>query len=246
MNGPSGNTVHVNFGKPFPLLPLEDVTLLPQQVLPLQIFEPRYRQMIANTLDESGQVAMAVFRGDRWKQEYHGSPPLKPAVCIGQIVQHEKLPDGRYFILLQGVCRARITAEIPPGGEEPQRLYRLALLEPIGEPTSPGTLIDGSPRLIELRRSLESMLSHSPLKDMTHAGPVLEYVRKDEVPTTALLELISFTLLNNARLRYRLLEEGDVDRRAAMIETELRTLAALIDRARAHHDDSAPKGCSWN
>ena len=111
------NTVQVNFGKPIPLFPLDSAVLLPQQVLPLHIFEPRYRQMVERALDGAGQIAMAVFEGESWKQQYHGRPALRPAVCIGQIVQHERLPDGRYNIILQGVCRARISKESARDGE---------------------------------------------------------------------------------------------------------------------------------
>ena len=122
-------SIQVNFGRPMPIFPLDAVTLLPQQVLPLHIFEPRYRQLVDHALDGSGQIAMAVFEGDDWKQDYHGRPSIRPAVCIGQIIQHEKLMDGRYNLLLQGICRARVIEELPP---EDGREYRLALLEPVG------------------------------------------------------------------------------------------------------------------
>ena len=67
------------------MLPGRDGTcdLLPQQVIPLRIFEPRYKQMVEDVLDGTGQFAIAVFSGRRWKQEYHGKPPIRPAVCIG-------------------------------------------------------------------------------------------------------------------------------------------------------------------
>ena len=106
--------IQVNFGRPRPIFPLDQVTLLPQQVLPLHIFEPRYRQMVTDALDGSGQIAMAVFEGRDWKQQYHGRPPIRPAVCIGHIAQHEKLADGRYNIILRGVCRARVIKELAP------------------------------------------------------------------------------------------------------------------------------------
>src|SRR5580765_1551354 len=106
-------TISVNFGKPMPIFPLNSVVLLPHGVLPLHVFEDRYRQMVGDALDGSGQIAMAVFEGADWKQEYHCRPPVRPAVCVGQIIQHHKLPDGRYNIALQGICRARILQELP-------------------------------------------------------------------------------------------------------------------------------------
>src|SRR5690349_21503961 len=129
-------SIQVDFGRPIPLFPLEAVTLLPQQLLPLHIFEERYRQMVDQALDGSGQLAMAVLKGEEQSKDLHGRPVIRPAVCIGQIVQHEKLFDGRYNLLIQGVCRARVVEEMPP---EEGRLYRMAMLEPVG--LDPGTMV---------------------------------------------------------------------------------------------------------
>jgi uncharacterized protein len=231
------NAIQVNFGKPMPIFPLDSVALMPQQVLPLHIFEPRYKQMVARALDSSGQFAMAVFSGANWKQNYHGRPSIRPAVCVGQIVQHETLPDGRYNLLLQGVCRARIMYESPPDAE---RLFREAMLEPIGEPE-----VDQE-TLIPARERIDELLAHSSLRQLRAAKPILEYVRNDQIPTTAILELVSFTMLNDSELRYRLLAEGDAAARAGIIFDELSELKRLIDRAEKQHPEQWPKGCSWN
>lgn len=238
-DSPDETSIQVNFGKPIPLFPLDSVVLLPQQVLPLHVFEPRYRQMIERALDGAGQIAMAVFEGDRWKQEYHGRPPLKAAVCLGQILQHEKLPDGRYNVLLQGVCRARIIAESPASEE---RLYREALLEPVGVSNDD----DEDEGLYGTRERLATLLSEGPLTKLAASEWVLERLKNEEIPTSALLELVSFTLLSDSRLRYRLLSEEDATERAAMIEKELLHLQRLIVRAEAQHPEEWPKGCSWN
>ncbi len=231
------STIRVNFGKPMPLFPLDSVALLPQQVLPLHIFEPRYRQMMEHTLDSSGQFAMAIFRGRAWKQQYHGRPPLMRAVCVGQIAQHEKLSDGRFNLLLQGICRARITSEIPA---DESLLYRAAILEPID------ARVHEDEELAEAREYLEETLSDGPLSQLAASRSVLEYIQNVEVPTSALLELVSFTMLTGKSLRYRLLAEGDIQRRATLIKSELESLAALIRRAADQHPEDWPKGASWN
>lgn len=231
------STIRVNFGKPMPLFPLDSVSLLPQQVLPLHIFEPRYRQMMEHALDGAGQFAMAVFRGRAWKQEYHGRPPLMPAVCVGQIAQHEKLADGRFNLLLQGVCRARIASELAP---DESRLYRAATLEPVD------ATVHEDDELAEAREYLEEALAEGPLAQLAAARAVLEYVQNAEVPTSALLELVSFTMLSGKTLRYRLLAEGDIQRRADLIKSELETLASLIRRAAHQRPEEWPKGLSWN
>lgn len=235
--GDEETTIHVNFARPMGLFPLNSVALLPQQVIPLHVFEPRYRQMIDQALDGAGQIAMATFRGDAWKDEYHGNPPLLPAVCIGQIVEHQALPDGRYNILLQGVCRARIAEHLMP---DEQHLYRRAVLEPIGdEPDDPDALE-------RARERIDDRLSEGPLTHLTAADEVLKYVRNPEVPTHALLELVAFAILHDRRTRYALLAEPSPSRRTAIVEQQLDQLAGLIRRAMDQHPERWPKGVSWN
>ncbi|MBX3364062.1 MAG: LON peptidase substrate-binding domain-containing protein [Phycisphaeraceae bacterium] len=232
-----GATITVNFAKPMPVFPLDTAVLLPQQVLPLHIFEPRYRQMIDHVLDGAGQFAMGVFAGDRWKQEYHGRPPLRPFVCIGQVVQHERLDDGRYNVLVQGVCRARIIRELPPSAE---RHYREAMLSPVGL----GDHDDDE--LSNTRARLGELLAEGPLTHLAAAPAVSEYIRNTDVPTAAILELVSFTLLNDPEVRYRLLAEPSTTRRAEIIEHELGGLIRLLTLAERQRLTEWPKGMSWN
>jgi Lon protease-like protein len=227
------NSIQVNFSRPMPLFPLDQVTLLPQQVLPLHIFEPRYRQMVADALDGAGQIAMGVFQGRRWKLEYHGRPPVRPAVCVGHIAQHEKVADGRYNIVLRGVCRARVLHESPA---QEGRLYREAMLEPVGLSQ------DETETLTRLRSRLEARLDHGTLKRLAQSNILLEFVRDEEIPTTALLELISFTLVEDREKRYRLLEEADADERAKLVAGELRILDRLIRMALPQTAETYPRG----
>ena len=229
--------IQVNFGRPMPIFPLDQVTLLPQQVLPLHIFEPRYRQMVTDALDGSGQIAMAVFEGRDWKQQYHGRPPIRPAVCIGHIAQHEKLADGRYNIILRGVCRARVIKELAP---RDARLYREAMLEPIGLEQ------DETPTLKALRISIEQDLDAGPLSRLTDGATLLEYVRDDDIPTAALIELISFTLVKDREKRYRLLEEGDADARAEMVRREIAEIDRMIRLALPQTGGEYPRGYTPN
>src|SRR4051812_25773792 len=105
------------------LFPLPNLVLFPQVIQPLHIFEPRYRQLMADALAEDRLITMALLQPG-WEEDYHLKPPIYPIVCIGQIHQEERLPDGRYNLLLRGLHRARVL-------EEPKtdRLYRLARVE---------------------------------------------------------------------------------------------------------------------
>ena len=229
--------VRVSFHAPFPLFPLEAVSLLPHAVLPLMIFEPRYRQMVERVLDTSGQIAMAVFDGASWREDYEGSPPLRPAVCVGRVFHHEKLPDGRYRIMLQGICRALIRQEIEPTDE---RLYRQAYLEPMNiDPIDETTLAP-------MRETILRMLGSDPLTDLTTGHEIREQLKQPHVPTSAVLEIIALSILTDRSTQYELLAEGDPVKRGQIVEHELLRLARMIDRAKRQADPDAPKGVVWN
>jgi len=232
-----GTTVSVNFTKPFPVFPLEGVVLLPHAVLRLFIFEPRYRQMVEHALDKCGQIAMAVFEGDDWKRSYHDCPPVRRSVCIGQIVHHERLPDGNYRIALQGVCRARIRDEVRPDAD---RLYRTARLDPteVEQPSED--------ELFLIRDALTTRLEREPLTQLASVCALEREMEEREIPTSALLELVTLSVLTDKHTQYRLLSEGDVHKRGHIVESELDRLSKVLALAGRQHDPEAPRGVTWN
>lgn len=235
--------IRVNFGKPMPVFPLGTVTLMPHAVLPLLVFEPRYRQMVGDALDGPGQIAMGVFEGGDWRDDYEGNPPMRGAVCVGQITKHQKLPDGRYHVWLHGVCRARILYEVPP---DEQRLYRVAMLEPVGV-----SEIDEE-SLRPYRERYIELLSAAPLAELRNAQAVVQHLQNEELPTSAIMELLTVSVLHDSEARYypelhyKLLEEGGARERAEMILQEMQNLAGLLQRAAKQRETDAPRGCSWN
>ena len=100
-----------------PLFPLPSVVLFPRAVLPLHIFEDRYRAMTADALTGGRQVAMALLKPG-WERDYYARPEIEPVVCVGVILTHELLPDGKYNFLLQGHTRARVVQETPTQGAQ--------------------------------------------------------------------------------------------------------------------------------
>jgi len=229
--------IRVNFGRPMPVFPLHAVTLMPHALLHLHIFEPRYRQMVTDALDGPGQIAMAIFKGDHWRQTYHGRPALREAMCVGQIVAHEQMADGRFNLALHGVCRARLVSELPADEE---RLYRSALLEPIAVEETDNDALKPT------RLNLIRLLAKSSLHDLKHASDIVAHLRDQDVPTSAVLELVTILILENDELRYQLLEEPDVQCRANLVLDQLRSLQRLLDRAAPQRLGLTEKGCSWN
>jgi Lon protease-like protein len=111
---------------PLPIFPLADVVLFPGVPLPLHIFEPRYRKMVADVLATHKTIAMALLRPG-WEADYQGRPPVYPIACAGLLERHQALPDGRSQIVLRGTSRVRIVEE--HSGEP----YRLATVIPCEE-----------------------------------------------------------------------------------------------------------------
>lgn len=229
--------VRVDFSKPMPLFPLPDTVLLPHAVQPLHIFESRYQEMVNHCLDGAGQIAMACFEGIKWKNHYHDSPPLRPVVCVGQIVQHESLSEGRHNILLHGVCRAKIEEVVEPDDDHSYRMARLTPIEAIDEDPPP---LDG------VREDLRTMLKRPHLRRMRAAKHVTEWFDREDVTTLALLELIGSVLLYDSELKYLLLAEPSPDRRADIIMSELHHIDRLVGLADRQDSKSWPKGMSWN
>jgi len=229
--------IRVNFARPMPLFPLPDSVLLPHAVQPLRIFEPRYCQMVEDCLDSAGQIAMASFEGDSWKSEYHGTPPLRPAVCVGQIVHHESRGDGEHSILLHGVCRASIEELHEPDDEHDYRRARLLPLESVD--TDP-------PPMLEVRDDLKKLLVGPRLSRMRSAETVKQWFDREDVSTHALLELIGFALVHDNEVRYQLLAEPSPERRANLIKRQLLRFDQLVQRADRQGAKRWPKGMSWN
>src|SRR6266850_552810 len=109
-----------------PLFPLPNVVLFPRAVLPLHIFEDRYKIMTADVLATNRTIAMALLKPG-WEKNYYQAPAIEPVVCVGEILSWEQLPDGNYNFLLQGRTRARITSETRG------KSYRVATLSPLEE-----------------------------------------------------------------------------------------------------------------
>jgi Lon protease-like protein len=127
-----------------PIFPLQAVTLFPNTTAPFHIFEPRYRAMIADALAGDSIIGMAVLQPG-YEAEYEGRPPIYATGCAGVIVSAERLPDGRYNIVLRGLTRFRVV------GEDRTRAYRLAQIDVLSD-----TVAEGDRALLaERRRQLE-------------------------------------------------------------------------------------------
>ena len=172
-----------------PVFPLPNVVLFPTVCLPLHIFEPRYREMVADALEGDRIIGMALLRPG-WEGSYEARPPIYPVGCAGLITHAERLPDGRYNIVLRGLEKFRVLHE------HPHRPYRTADVDPIME-----SLTDHDRDAVRAeRRRLEALLVPRPsgrsvetkmppsMGDEDLVNALAQYLELETVEKQALLE----------------------------------------------------------
>ena len=223
----------INFGRPIPLLPLAGCLLFPHATVPLHIFEPRYRALICDALDSRGLIGMAIFQGKRWKQDYYGSPPICDHVCVGYILRHERLPDGRYQILLQGVCRAKVIRELD---HDP---YRKAILRPTE--ATPPMEID-----LEERRSRIAQLLGNPMMQRLASVGAIRKLFSREMPTAVMVDLAILAVSSAVDDRYAMLAEPDAQVRADWLESRLKQTLRTLGVASCFRSGAVKDGFSLN
>jgi uncharacterized protein len=104
---PVGGAFHVSRTLRVPIFPLPGAILFPRSQLPLHIFEPRYREMVRDTIDGPGRIAMI----QPHRVDHDNQAPLYSVGCIGELVGIEELEDGRFNIVLLGSNRFRLVRE---------------------------------------------------------------------------------------------------------------------------------------
>ena len=193
------------------LFPLPRVVLFPHAVLPLHIFEPRYKQMTEDALAGDKLVTIVQWRGAPIPVHPVGEPPIEEIACLGRILQHERLPDGRFNFLLLGRKRVRLGREIPS-----HKLYRLAEAEVLEDEN---TDRPEEPHRSELIAQFRQALEASQALD-----PDLEGLLKTALPLGVLTDLIAHALSLPPEIKQLLLAETRVDRRAARLHPILREI----------------------
>jgi Lon protease-like protein len=203
-----------------PLFPLPNVVLFPNVNLPLHIFEPRYREMTADALDGDRIIGMVLLRPG-WEGKYEGRPPIYPVGCAGLITHAERLPDGRYNIVLRGLEKFRVTTETD------HRTYRQAAVESIMESTSDA---DRDVMRAE-RRRLESLLVPQP--EGRGADRKMPPSMPDEELVNALAQYLELEVVEKQALLER---DGLLARCRSLIELlEMKVIVARHDWGRGRH-----------
>jgi Lon protease-like protein len=191
------------------MFPLPNVVLFPQVVQPLHIFEPRYRQMTAEALEDDRLIAPVLLQPG-WEADYEGRPAIFSITCVGRIIAEQRLPDGRYNLLLRGLSRARIVEELPK-----TKLYRSARVE-----LQPG----GDPPNESAARDMVRVIAESTRRWFPPEGTATEQMEKllrSQLPLGLLCDLLAFAVPLAVEAKQQLLEQLDIEKRAQLLVEHL-------------------------
>jgi uncharacterized protein len=173
---------------------LPGTVLLPGELLPLHVFEPRYRALTRDALAAERVLGVVAIRPG-YETEAAGSPPLAEVGCLGFIAQHRELPDGRFILWLVGLEPFRIERELT--ADAPYRIVKVSYL-PTAEPEA------GLATIFPLRRELKSLLPS--LLDTDAATRRAMDQQLEDVTDSQLVALACQTLELDAERKQRVLE----------------------------------------
>ena len=201
------------------LFPLPNLVLFPGVDQGLHIFEHRYRQMTTDALISDRLIALVLLRPD-WEAGYDGNPAIESVACLGLIVRHERLIDGRYNLHVRGLARLAIDAEVP----DDDKLYRLAsgrLVRSI--------LPSDLNRAMELRRNLrEAVLAR--FDPTSTAFAYLAALFSSDAPLDRLCDQLGYCLPLLLSVKQQLLAEPDAAARADILTAAFSQTNGSTDR----------------
>lgn len=210
------------------LFPLPELVVFPHAMQPLHIFEPRYCELLADSLGGDRLIAMATLTGGipSWTSQ---QPPIATTVCLGKIISHAELEDDKHNILLVGTRRAKLIREFDAG--RPFRMAEVQVADDIYPPA-------GTEGRLELKKEL--------LQAFSDVIPVSKTVQQNlhelmagQMSLGPITDIIAYTLPFTVEQKLRLLADPDVDARA-------RDLVSLLSTGAIQFQDSEAEASSEN
>jgi Lon protease-like protein len=195
----------MNIPSRIPAMTLRDVVLFPQAMLPLRIFEDRYKKMLTDVLNQDRIFAIVAERDQTLTDDQLDEPPFEVATA-GLIRVSKENEDGTSFVMLQGLSRVRIRSINDEGP------YRILKVEPLE------TIIEKDTK--EYRNKIYDALVQNKLLGGEVSKDILDYLETIE-DDVAFIDLAAFTLCKNTIRKQAMLEVQRLHKRAEMIFDDL-------------------------
>jgi uncharacterized protein len=201
-----------------PIFPLPDVTLFPHTLLPLHVFEARYRLLVIDALERNRRLAIVRLRPG-YEATYAGKPPVHAMAGLGEIVSCERLANGRYNILLRGEARLRIEQELPT-----DTLYRVVTGRRLDdrEPAA-----DAAADLTRIRAACRRLLGA-----LARPADLLDTALAEGQAPGVVADRVAAAVLPDADLRQHLLETLDVASRVTQVANAVEALVRELKGGR--------------
>jgi Lon protease-like protein len=201
-----------------PIFPLPSAVLLPFEMLPLHIFEPRYREMITDVLEAERPLAIAQLSSG-WEGSYEGRPPVERICGVGVVSRSERLPDGRFNILLRGMARVEILEELPP-----RKAYREVRARLLNDNFSRIPLAEMSGDMESVRRMLFALCAARP----GPAASALAQLAARATTPSALADIIAAALFSEVERRHKALVTLDAADRLSLAQSAIAELLVNV------------------
>lgn len=202
-----------------PVMTLPNTAFFPQALMPLHIFEPRYRHMLRDVLASNRLFAVAGLDLHRMGTAGEFEPPHRIA-SVGIVRACQKNDNGTSNLLLQGICRVEIAAIVR---DEPYRRIRVRALA-----SQPGATPDENQHL---RRELSRLLNLKSKLSASGSAEMTTFLKTVDDPE-AFVDIAAFSLCEDNRLKQKLLETLNVHHRLELFGAQLRT---EIDHLKLRH-----------
>jgi Lon protease-like protein len=200
------------------IFPLPDVTFFPHTLLPLHVFEARYRLMVIDALERDRRLAVVKLQPG-YEATYAGKPAVHGVAGLGEIVSCERLATGRYNILLRGEARVRLELELPS-----DTLYRVVRARRLAD-REPA--VDPAPVLARIRAACRTLLDA-----LGRPADLLDTALAEGQPPGVIADRVAAAVLPDADARQRLLETLDVAERVTTVATALEALVKELKGGR--------------
>lgn len=199
-----------------PMFPLTGVVLFPQALLPLHVFEERYKKMARDLLSSHRHLAIAMLESPD-DAMVSGQPPVRPIMGVGEVVMAHELPDGRFNLVVRGRTRVQLDQELP--SDEPYRLIAASVRLDLPV-KNPGELSDADQAL----RALVGRLADN----IPDGGELLRQVVASQSAPVELADVLAAALIADPQKRQRLLEMRDVLQRIEIVAAEVVAMTGRV------------------
>ena len=189
------------------MFPLPNLVMFPHVMQALHVFEPRYRAMFEEAIEDDRLIALGSLAAG-WEGDYEGRPPLRPTACLCRIATHQRTEEGTYNVLVLGVRRLRLVRELPP-----KKLFRVVESEII-EDFEPAESLPGAATALQ-QRLLAAFKQAMPR--IPNAYEQLDQLLGSQITLGMLADIVAYTIDLDLETKVKLLAECDVFQRTRLL-----------------------------